>query len=480
MHAHHAGSSLRIDAGSAAAMGGIAALAVLGYVASTDLRVTAAGVGLAALAGWFVYCVRHPATALSLSIGLLLIAGTKFRERDALASVDGVADGQIVLELVLFGAIGVAVAGAWIGSRERSPLTSIELAIGGYCAMALISTIWSAAPALTLVRAGQVIFVAALAMAFARVVSVPRALWLVCAWIAAYALVCGTLASVFPWASGTALDVEQRLRFAWFSVNPIAAGTFAAIGALGLLSTLFWRSSAVRTRLAGVPLACAALPLVAILIATNSRGPLLGLLGACAVLVLMRMSSSIRTPILATAAAAALLVFAVGADVYAWLFSASMADSSVAQLFFQGQSPDAVLDFSGRMQLWGDVGPALADQPILGYGYQASRPVLLSVAEWAGYAHNALLQSLLDLGIVGTLPLVGLVAVAFRAGRARHLESWARGTIAALMVFLVLNSVSDETFAGAPGIQALLLFLCALAAARPHTGAGFSRPAGAL
>jgi hypothetical protein len=35
------------------------------------------------------------------------------------------------------------------------------------------------------------------------------------------------------------------------------------------------------------------------------------------------------------------------------------------------------------------------------------------------------------------------------------------------MVFLVLNSVSDETFAGAPGSQTLLLFLCALAAARP-------------
>jgi O-antigen ligase len=472
MDAYRAERSLRIDAANAAAIGGIAALAAFGYVASSDLRVTAVGVGLAALTAWFLFCVRHPAAALSVSIALLLVAGTKFRARDALASVDGIVDQQILLELALFGAVAAAAAGAWIGSGARARMRPIEFAIAAYCAIALISTLWSVAPALTLVRSAQVAVVAALAMALVQVLTASRALWTAFAWVASYALVCATLAVLFPWASGTDVDVEQRVRFAWFSVNPIAAGTFAAIGALGLLSTAFWRSPTIRTRIVGVPLACGALPLLAILVATNSRGPLLGLLGAVAMLVVIRLPGAVRASVILTATALLLLAVAGGPDLYGWMFSAARADSPVAQLFFQGQSPDAVLSISGRMQLWTDVAPALADQPALGYGYQASRPVLLSVAEWAGYAHNALLQSLLDLGIIGTFPLVGIVAVAFSSGRGRHLEPWARGTMAALMVFLALNSVSDETFAGAPGFQTLLVFVCALAAAPSRADEG--------
>jgi hypothetical protein len=40
-----------------------------------------------------------------------------------------------------------------------------------------------------------------------------------------------------------------------------------------------------------------------------------------------------------------------------------------------------------------------------------------------------------------------------------------RATVGALLAFLLVNSISTESFAGAPGFETLLLFVCVLAAA---------------
>jgi O-antigen ligase len=106
----------------------------------------------------------------------------------------------------------------------------------------------------------------------------------------------------------------------------------------------------------------------------------------------------------------------------------------------------------------------MAEHAVLGYGYQASRATLLDVASWAGYAHNALMQTLLDLGIAGAVALGLLVAIALSAAIRPRLAPWLRGTSATLMVFLALNCVGTESFAGAPGFETLLLFVCALCA----------------
>jgi len=163
---------------------------------------------------------------------------------------------------------------------------------------------------------------------------------------------------------------------------------------------------------------------------------------------------------------------ASGPDVQAWLGSAANQDSAMSRLFFRGQSADTVLGLSGRMELWDDLRPAIAGHSLFGYGYQASRSVVLDVASWAAYAHNALLQTILDLGLIGTLALVALVTIGlfgalFRAlgATTRGLTPWLRATVAALMVFLVLNSISTESFAGSPGFETSLLFICALCAA---------------
>jgi hypothetical protein len=53
------------------------------------------------------------------------------------------------------------------------------------------------------------------------------------------------------------------------------------------------------------------------------------------------------------------------------------------------------------------------------------------------------------------------VAAAFRSG----VTPWLRGLVVSLMAFLTLNSLGTESFAGSPGFETLLLFMCVLCTA---------------
>jgi hypothetical protein len=477
-----------IDAPRARLIAGAAALVMVGYASAVDLRVSVALVGAVALAAWAVVAFHHPRTAMSASFFMVLAAGTKFRRREATDSLAGVLDAQIVFELGLFAAAGAAVFAAWYASRrhdrgasgprsawaaavDRPGFTAGELLIIGYAAFALLSTFWSAAPALTIVRGTQLLIVAALAIVAVRMLTPSRALWAACAAAAGYGLICTVVGPTFPWASEFA-DAPERNRFAWFSLHPIAVGTLAGIASLGLLSTAFWRPPGRARSFLGIPLSWYTVLLVVVLVFTKSRGPIIAFIAGAATLGLLRLPPPMRLALTLVAAATALVVLALGPNIDAWLFSAAMhEDSALARLFFQGQTADGLLRLNGRLDLWEEVEPAMADHMLLGHGYQASRSVLLEVASWAGYAHNAILQTILDLGMAGALVISGLMAVALSNAVRPGLAPWLRGTSAALAVFLVLNSISTESFAGAPCFETLLLFICVLCTAAGRTAA---------
>jgi O-antigen ligase len=205
-----------------------------------------------------------------------------------------------------------------------------------------------------------------------------------------------------------------------------------------------------------------AIPLVAILMFTDARGPMLAFGAAVCTLVLMRMRPVTRAAVILFAAAICLAGIAAGSHLQHWLAAAANSDNPIAQIAFRGESADTLMELHGRVDLWDDLRPAIAAHPVVGYGYQASRLVVLDAASWAAYAHNALLQTVLDLGIVGTFALLVLIGIAF-LGRTRGiLPSWARAAALSLMVFLTVNAISTESFAGAPDFETLLLFVCAL------------------
>jgi O-antigen ligase len=332
-----------------------------------------------------------------------------------------------------------------------------------YVTIALASIIWSNAPALTAVRAIQLVVLAGLAAVSVRVMPRSRALWTAAVVLTAYVLVCAASTAVF--AAETTFDPEEsHSRFAWFAVHPIAAGTLAAMATLALLSPSFFPRAGAH-RVFRLPRWLLLAPLPAILIMTRARGPFLAFVCAASVLIVMRLSTAVRLMLAVLAMSAVFLYLLSGADLREWAGAITRIDWDIVQIFVRGQSADRLLSLNGRLELWRDLGPAIALQPLLGHGFQASRAIVLETAPWAAYAHNALLQSLLDLGALGTLSLIAIIGYGFAAAFRSGVNPWLRGLVLSLLVFLTLNSLGTESFAGSPGFETLLLFMCVLCTA---------------
>jgi O-antigen ligase len=438
----------------------------IGYIAVADVRLSAAVLGIVALAASAAIAVARPRLALSAAFAIVLIAGTKLRIREASDTLEGALDLQIVAELAFYAMIGTGVAAICWSHDILRRLTRTEKLILGYAALAALSILWSAAPALTFIRAAQLTTIALLAIAAVRVLGECSALWMACASVALYVIVCASLAVTLPFAAQT-YESAEGFRFSWFSMHPIQAGTFAAIGALGLLSASLepLRSHGTRGgRLFGIPALFYVAALGAVLVLTNSRGPLLACLAGAGVLVLLQVEVRTRTALVLTGGTLAGAFVAVGPDLGRWFSELANQDNVFTRLVFRGETADTLLQLNGRLDLWDTVRPSIAAHPLLGYGYQASRAIMLDAADWAAYAHNALLQTMLDLGVAGTLALLMILASGFVGFARGRQHGWTQATLGALLVFLVLNSISNESFSAAPGFETLLLFICVLAA----------------
>jgi O-antigen ligase len=452
--------------GSALLAAAVAVLVFLGYAAIADLRVALACLGAGVLAAWGLAAFHRPRMAMVVSFSLLLVAGTKFRTRDADASLAGALDAQVAFELALFAIVAVAVVGLWLTRASARRLTGTELAVLAYGGLAAASIAWSEAPALTAVRAGQLLVVGAFAILTVRAVGPASALWMTSRAAAVHVAIFALVALCSPWAYD-AFSSEDSLdggfRFRWFAVHPIDAATLAGLGAVGLLGALMFRrqSPAAPRRLRTVLWMAA---LVSILVLTRSRGPMLAFAASAGVLWLMKVRPTLRVAALLVAGAIATSAIVFASELRSMVGWLANQDSAISHAFFRGQSADTVFELNGRLGLWEEVRPLVLDHLALGYGYQASRAVLLAVADWAAYAHNAFLQTALDLGLFGVVLVLCLFAPIARIAIAASGDRAIRAPIVALAVFVTLNAMSTEGFAAVPRFETLLLFVCALSA----------------
>ena len=346
--------------------------------------------------------------------------------------------------------------------RDLKPLTPPELILLAYTLLALCSASWSIVPAFTFIKAVQLLILFSLASLSVRVLGPDTSIAAASRSLVLFVLVCATAAATgVPWAGAfMKADYTGFTRFTWFAVHPISAATQAGLATVAVCVTAFTSPRGWRDRRYVLPawLCCGAL--VVVLGFTYSRGPLLAALGAAGILLLKKLR--FRSAVLLGTAATLVIVGALAArGAGAGLPGAG--DDAITHAFLRGQDAQQVTGLSGRVELWEAAIPVFAEHPIFGNGYHGSRPLLLRYASWAGYAHNAYLQTLLDLGVVGALllwPVLIWVALLglrrFHGGRG----TGPRAFVLAVSAFLTVNAVSSESFAGTPGYDVLLLFLC--------------------
>jgi O-antigen ligase len=440
----------------------LVAAIVLGWAMTNLPPLVLAAVGLMGVVWMGPAFLRRSQQALALSVFVLLIAGTDFRTRDPYESVQVAVDLQVAFELAVYFVLFLAaVRASYRVPREHLRFYSIEWALMAYLLLAAFSVVWTPITAYTATRAIQLGILLLLAYVSVRVLGPERTIRAVAVSVVAYVLIFVLIAAPMKggdWASGA--------RLSWFAVHPIQVGTYAATGALLLIANLQYGEPSNRHLGLKWLLLCF---LIAVVVMTHSRGPILAFAVAATTIVLVHYAPTVA----ATAAIAIFVLLALAAyntasGIGGVLDLAAASDNAVLAFLFRGQTAEEFATLTGRMELWEAMSIAFLEHPILGHGYQAARIVGMRILPWAGEAHNALAQSLLDLGLVGTAILLFATLRALAGSYVATMGPRTSTTpyhvaILSLLMYLLVNSIVTASFAGPPGYEPFVLFVCIIA-----------------
>ncbi len=455
-------------------------LALMGaLIASYALVMKPSILGALAVGGFAVLllCIATylwPVRVMQWMFFLLMWGSTQFRVRDETATLQGIADLQVLFQLGVSGAALAAAAVAMLTDAfPRTRLLLSEWLLAGFGLLAFMSLAWSSIPTVTAIRAVQVLILVFFIGVAVRVLGPSRALHALFVSAVCYTII-GVTIRLATGGGYQKIDLNGAVRFTWLYIHPIIAGTYAMSAALFLVVHSLYREGRVKLLSRVLPWMLVGVLLV-VALATRSRGPVFAGIGGLGVLVFYKYSRPWVTAVaLPALLAVGLSAWAVLPVLTEWLGTGAAAGSAAGAFLLRGEGLDGLLDLNGRVGLWTDLLPLFREKVFLGSGFLASREFILEYRHWASEAHNSLVQSLLDVGIIGTVFLwlaVVLTFVPFAGGKAASPTSRrARAIGITMLFFVVLNSMTTASFAGAPGYESLLAFTCIVAVAANRRG----------
>ena len=316
--------------------------------------------------------------------------------------------------------------------------------------MAVVSTVWSAAPGLTLRRSFAVVLTSLFGIDFAVRYSIQRQLRLI-----GFALGFTVLMSVFiqiffPHAIPS---LESIYSDAWNGVF-VQKNTLGKIAVLTMV-VILTRARETLWSLFGVSMAVVGA--FALIVKTQSMGALIVLVAMLLLLPLCRIFrwNMVRAPV-----AAQFLKVLVLLPALCLIFPTL---GGLFPLFGR----DSTL--TGRAQLWSMSFASIAKKPLLGYGYNAFWNVsqqalqLRSMLKWnPPHSHNSFIDLTLQLGLVGLFLFVATYAVAVRRAVTYMRPSLGRESMwpFAYLSFTLLYGITEGGFI-APGAIFWILFVAA-------------------
>ena len=442
----------------------------LGYAGAGDQRLFLVAAGAVAVVASGAFAYARPGEAVVLAVVLVLVAGTKFRYRDIRSSTE--VDAQVIMELALYGTIAVLLGVAWLSkARGRIALTRMDLILTAYVLFAIASTFWSSERPVTVVRSIQLVILFLLAEALVRMLGPERALRVLGASLLAYVIICTIAAVTIPGAGRGFRDYYGTYRFTWFVVHPISAAAAAGTALVFVSSEALFLPGGWARRWFRVPLWLHGLVLFTIFLATGSRAPAVALFVGTAALVLRRYGRAWTVPLLGAIVTAGVVAISSGPTLLGLMRMGAASSNPIAEFVFRGQPLEEVEALSGREALWKGAVTLFHERPLLGYGYQGARLHLVDILGWGGHAHNAVMGTLLDVGVLGAALIWLPVGVCFfrcvvEGGRDPGVQSWSRAVLLGVVCFMLVNAIADVSFAGTPSFDTLLMIGCILAQER--------------
>ena len=426
------------------------------------------GLVVAGLAAWLVLAAACGSPAAIMLYGgvLMFLTNAQFRVRGA-GDIQG--DWQSALKFLVW--LGAGVIGApHMPSFRRlvsQPGSALWLA---YILIALVSSMYSPA-------AGY---------------SFGCALALLCLFAFSFALTTKLSQSQLLWTVAIALTVFNIGGWLVFFVNP-DLGVSAA-----------WTTSGLKMRMCG--LAGQATNLGAVCAVGVGAVFVLWYEARCSTLAALTlggfafatlMKSDARTTEIATIAGVGLVLASRRAGMVVAGALAATAAVVLLQVFpklpgllgaqfSRSGDPTEVFTLTGRLEIWDFAWQQIMLSPILGYGYNSSKVVLGSHIGFENglmvdSAHNMYLQNLLSVGVLGLVPLIGLLAYLLYTCFRRPIP-----IVLYTLVIVLVSSISDTDAIGTtPTLVTVLLFAVSVwpglggsasgAAAQP---VAFAAPAG--
>ncbi len=383
---------------------------------------------------------------------LVLIVATeyKFRRRSIDDALAGSIDPMIALELGVYGLVAVWMV--WRLAPAKPRLTPLMIVMWGYVLTTASSALYSAFPLLGLARAVQLVIIAGVVHVVAADGTLATIERLLHGWIVLITLSIGAgLVYVAP------TTLAQIGRFTWLYVHSVSAGSMLAISVPVLFG--LWLSAG-RQRLAWPRSAYAVLFAVhfVALLATRTRGSIGGAAVAVALMAWLWSGQRMKPQlVLATLIAGAATVLAFGGP--------------VLNFVTRGESADQIGTFNRRTEIWTLAWDSFLSHPLHGLGFTSAKGVFFDQTGLGG-AHNALINVMIDAGLVGLcwwLLVLGMTVTAIRRLRPydRRVDiAGATGTIRSDRLVLIgivtaslFNSITTEGLGAGVNVSAIWWFL---------------------
>jgi O-antigen ligase len=390
-----------------------------------------------------------------LPIAAIVATEYKFRRRDIDEALGGSIDLMILVELAIYGLIGLWAV--WRLAPTKPRLSPLLVMMWGYILTTAVSSTYSTFPLLGLARGIQLVIIAAVVHVLATDGVIANISRLIHGWIVLITASIGIgLAYVAPTTG------PQVGRFTWLFVHSVSAGSMLTISVTMLFG--LWLSAGridnpVPVRwprwIYGSLLAVH----VVFLLGTRTRGSIGGGVIALAVMAWVWSGQKAKPQLVLgslVAGGASLLAFG----------------GPVLNFLTRGESAEKIGTFNRRTEIWTLAWDSFLAHPLHGLGFGSAKGVFFDETGLGG-AHNAFVNVMIDTGLIGLtwwVALIASVGVAInRIGRTaprRNVPLGASGSdrsdrviLIGMLVTSLINGITTEGLGAGVNVSAIWLYL---------------------